>query len=51
MLSDIRSREGEGGDMQVKGGNKEEDLERIFSFHTPSLLNKINCEMQISYTS
>lgn len=51
MLSDIHSRDGEGGDTQVKGGDKKEDLERIFSSCAPSLLNKINAEMQVSYRS
>lgn len=54
-LCGIHSREREGGDTrvttQVKCGSKEGDIKRIFSSFTLSLLNKINCVMQISYRS
>lgn len=47
VLGDICSRDGEGGDTQMKGGDKEEDFKRVFSSSTPTLLDKINCEVQV----
>lgn len=54
MLSDIRSRDGEGGDRQVKWGNKGEDLERIFFPLVPLpclIISTVRCRLATGVSS